>query len=156
MERIEHRIYFERNEIDPNGLIEPIRDKIDIFNRMFKLYESTSVCSKDDVAKELELLDREIMNDIDDEYEDSLTNGDIEQDVPTVKSKKQNKTPKLSNDESILSKLVALGSTKNIGLSTFTELGLQTTLGWNTIIGKYRIKRTSVLAYKYDIGIVDE
>lgn len=156
MERIEHRIYLKKNEIKPTILIEPIRDKIKIFDRMFDLYEGTSVCSKDDIAKELELLDTEIMNDIDDEYEDRLTSGTTQQDVPPVKSKKQNKTTKLSNDESILSKLVALGSTKNIGLSTFTELGLQTSLGWNTIIGKYQIKRTSVLAYKYDIHISSE
>ncbi|WP_046756623.1 hypothetical protein [Kordia jejudonensis] len=153
MERVEHRIYFEKNEIKPNVLIEPIRDKIDIFNRMHKLYEGTSVCAKKDIKKELEMLDTEIMNDIDDEYEDRLTIGAIKKDASPVKPKKQNKTTKLSNDESILSKLVALGSTKNIGLSTFTELGLQTSLGWNTIIGKYQIKRTSVMAYKYDIHV---
>ena len=54
-------------------------------------------------------------------------------------------------DESILNELVKMGRTQDIGRSTFRNLGIKTPLGWETVIGKYVVKRTSFFSYRYAI-----
>ena len=58
---------------------------------------------------------------------------------------------KPANDEAILEELVRMGRVRNIAGSTFRDLGVKTQLGWNTVIGKYRVVRTSVFRYRYEV-----
>ncbi|WP_231959425.1 hypothetical protein [Nonlabens sp. Hel1_33_55] len=58
---------------------------------------------------------------------------------------------KKPTDEDIINELVKMGRTDNIGRSTFKDLGVKIALGRETIIGKYRVTRTSVFRYRYGI-----
>lgn len=159
MKTIEHQIFLKRNGLATKLLLQPIQEKIEIFDRMHALLDKVSVCDKDALIDELEALDLEILEDIDEEYADQLEHNEITEelkekqvafekvmeDTPAPKTKKQ------STDEDIINELVKMGRTENIGGSTFRDLGVKVALGWETIIGKYRVTRTSVFRYRYEI-----
>lgn len=165
MKKIEHQIFLTSNKLDANLLLEPIQEKIEIFNRMHKLLETVSDCEKEDLLEQLEALDLEILEDFDEEYADKLNYNEIEEVLNNTELKLENVEEKLAeiskqpkeqaskkhSDESILEELVKMGRTQNIGRSTFKDLGIKTQLGWETIIGKYRVVRTSVFRYRYEV-----
>lgn len=177
MKKIEHQIFLKNNKLDKKLLLQPIQEKIEIFDRMYKLLETVSDCEKGNLLEQLEELDLEILEDIDEEYADKLEYNDIEEALEaqpklekieiekpkTSKTKvaetkedksietKEQPKQKVITDESILDELVKMGRTKNIGHSTFKDLGIKTALGWDTVIGKYRVVRTSVFRYRYGI-----
>ena len=163
MKKIEHHIFLFKNNLRIKSLLQPIQEKIEIFDRMYKLLETVSDCEKGDLLEQLETLDLEIMEDLDEEYADKLNNNELvdeanEEDSTTekveeVKIQIKSKKPKKLSDESILEELVQKGLTDNIGRTTLRDLGLQTPLGWDTIIGKYHVKRTSVFRYRYRIEL---
>ena len=110
--------------------------------------------------EQLESLDLEILEDIDEEYADKLEFNDIEEvleDEPKlekVTTEKSNKLTQKTTDETILDELVKMGRTQDIGRSTFKDLGIKTILGWETVIGKYCVTRTSVFRYQYEVKIL--
>ena len=155
MKKIEHKTFLKNNSLDKKLLLEPIQDKIEIFDRMHKLLDTVSDCEQGDLLEQLEELDLEILEDIDEEYADKLEFNEIEEalEEQTVLEKVMPKkeSPKSTNDEAILDELVKMGRTQDIGRSTFKDLGLKSKLGWETVIGKYRVVRTSVFRYRYGV-----
>lgn len=157
MKKIEHKTFLENNKLGAKLLLQPIQEKIEIFDRMHKLLETVSDCEKGNLLEQLESLDLEILEDIDEEYADKLEFNAIEEaldDEPKLEkviAEKPNKLPQKATDEDILTELVKMGRTENIGRSTFKDLGIRTVLGWETVIGKYRVVRTSVFKYRYKI-----
>lgn len=161
MKRIEHQIFLKNNKLEIKLLLQPIQEKIEIFNRMFKMLETVSDCEKGNLLEQLEALDLEILEDIDEEYADKLEHNEILEElketpklekveVKKPKEEVKQEKPKIT-DESILDELVKMKRTENIGRSTFRDLGIKTQLNWETVIGKYRVKRTSVFKYRYRI-----
>ena len=155
MKKIEHQVFLKNNKLDKKLLLQPIQEKIEIFDRMHKLLETVSDCEKGNLLEQLEELDLEILEDIDEEYADKLEFNEIEdvldeQPVLEIVVPKK-ETAKPANDEAILDELVKMGRTKDIGRSTFKDLGIKTQLGWETVIGKYRVVRTSVFRYRYEV-----
>tara|TARA_R110000796_G_scaffold66452_1_gene152850 strand:+ start:152 stop:628 length:477 start_codon:yes stop_codon:yes gene_type:complete len=155
MKKIEHQIFLKNNKLDKKLLLQPIQEKIEIFDRMHKLLETVSDCEKGNLLEQLEELDLEILEDIDEEYADKLEFNEIEEALEEqsvlekVAPKKE--TLKPTTDEAILDELFKMGRTQDIGRSTFKDLGIKTQLGWETIIGKYRVVRTSVFRYRYEV-----
>ena len=155
MKKIEHQVFLKNNKLDKKLLLQPIQEKIEIFDRMHKLLETVSDCEKGNLLEQLEELDLEILEDIDEEYADKLEFNEIEdvldeQPVLEIVATKK-ETPKPTTDEAILDELFKMGRTQDIGRSTFKDLGIKTQLGWETIIGKYRVVRTSVFRYRYEV-----
>lgn len=68
-----------------------------------------------------------------------------------MENQPQSQKPVKITDESIINELFKLGRTENIGRSTFKDLGIKAQLGWETVIVKYPITRTSVFKYLYEI-----
>jgi len=158
MKKIEHQSFLKNNKLDKKLLLQPIQEKIEIFDRMYALLETVTDCEKGDLLEQLEELDLEIREDIDEEYADKLEFNEIEevlneQPKSETKSAKQQSHNK-NTDESILDELMKMGRTDDIGRSTFRDLGMKEELGWETIIGKYRIIRTSVFRYRYEVKVV--
>ncbi len=155
MQKIEHKTFLKNNSLDKKLLLEPIQDKIEIFDRMYALLETVSDCEKGDLLEQLEELDLEILEDIDEEYADKLEFNEIEEaleETPVLENVALKKeTLKPANDEAILEELVRMGRVRNIAGSTFRDLGLKSKLGWETFIGKYRVVRTSVFRYRYEV-----
>ena len=157
MKKIEHKTFLKNNTLDKKLLLQPIQEKIEIFDRMYKLLETVSDCEKGNLLEQLESLDLEILEDIDEEYADKLEFNDIEEaldEQPTLEkvvTEKTVVTSKKVTDESVLDELVKMGRTQNIGRSTFKDLGIKTALGWETVIGKYAVTRTSVFRYRYSV-----
>ncbi|WP_339625440.1 hypothetical protein [uncultured Winogradskyella sp.] len=155
MNKIEHQVFLKNNKLDKKLLLQPIQEKIEIFDRMHKLLETVSDCEKGNLLEQLEELDLEILEDIDEEYADKLEFNEIEEvleEKPELEKIVAKKEPvKKITDESILDELVKMGRTQDIGRSTFRDLGVKTQLGWETVIGKYRVTRTSVFRYRYEI-----
>ncbi len=157
MKKIEHKTFLKNNNLDKKLLLQPIQEKIEIFDRMYKLLETVSDCEKGNLLEQLESLDLEILEDIDEEYADKLEFNDIEEaldeqpKLEKVVTEKTVVTSKKVTDESILDELVKMGRTQDIGRSTFKDLGVKATLGWETVIGKYRVIRTSVFRYRYEV-----
>jgi len=155
MKKIEHQVFLKNNKLDKKLLLQPIQEKIEIFDRMHKLLETVSDCEKGSLLEQLEELDLEILEDIDEEYADKLEFNEIEDaleeqpELEKVAPKKEAAKP--TNDEAILEELVRMGRVRNIAGSTFRDLGVKTQLGWNTVIGKYRVVRTSVFRYRYEV-----
>ena len=155
MKKIEHQVFLKNNKLDKKLLLQPIQEKIEIFDRMYKLLETVSDCEKGSLYEQLEELDLEILEDIDEEYADKLEFNEIEDaleeqpELEKVAPKKEAAKP--ANDEAILEELVRMGRVRNIARSTFRDLGVKTQLGWNTVIGKYRVVRTSVFRYRYEV-----
>ncbi|MEQ3656502.1 MAG: hypothetical protein ABNH00_11615 [Dokdonia sp.] len=155
MKKIEHQAFLKRNNLDKKLLLQPIQEKIEIFDRMHGLLETVSDCEKGNLLEQLEELDLEILEDIDEEYADKLEFNEIEEaleeqpELEKITPKKETKKP--ATDEAILDELVRMGRVRNIGRSTFRDLGVKTHLGWNTVIGKYRVVRTSVFRYRYEV-----
>lgn len=161
MKKIEHQIFLKNNKLDKKLLLQAIQEKMEIFDRMYKLQDTVSDCEKGDLLDQLEVLDLEILEDIDEEYADKLDNNELVEDAiegfPTsekVEEIKIRAKSRKSNYESILDELVKMGLTEDIGRSTFRDLGVKTPLGWETVIGKYRVRRTSVFSYRYAIEVV--
>lgn len=156
MKKIEHQVFLKNNKLHKKLLLQPIQEKIEIFNRMYKLLETVSDCEKGSLYEQLEELDLEILEDIDEEYADKLEFNEIEDaleehpELEKVAPKKEAAKP--ANDEAILEELVRMGRVRNIARSTFRDLGVKTQLGWNTVIGKYRVVRTSVFRYRYEVS----
>lgn len=159
MKKIEHQVFLKQNNLSKKLLLQPIQEKIDIFDRMHGLLDNVSVCEKDALLDELEALDLEILEDIDEEYADKLEHNEILEELKeknvafekVMDDKLQSQKPVKITDESIINELVKMGRTENIGRSTFKDLGIKAQLGWETVIGKYRITRTSVFKYRYEI-----
>ena len=155
MKKIEHQVFLKNNKLDKKLLLQPIQEKIEIFDRMYGLLETVSDCEKGNLMEQLEDLDLEILEDIDEEYADKLEFNEIEEaldEQPVLeKVAPKKETPKPANDEAILEELVRMGRVRNIAGSTFRDLGVKTQLGWNTVIGKYRVVRTSVFRYRYEV-----
>lgn len=158
MKHIEHREFLKKNKIDIELLLTPIKDKTKVFDKMYDLLENITPCGKNSLAKQLEKYDEEIMKDIYDVYGDEISNNELTEDPKEkeVRPKKISSKSKVNSDEFIIDQLVELGQTENIGRSTFLDLGLKKSLEWNTVIGKYFIKRISVFKYRYDILIHTE
>ncbi|WP_452223712.1 hypothetical protein [Lacinutrix chionoecetis] len=155
MKKIEHKAFLKRNSLDKKLLLQPIQEKIEIFDRMYRLLETVSDCEKGNLLEQLEELDLEILEDIDEEYADKLEFNEIEEKLneqPVLeKIVAQKEVSRPITDEAILDELVKMGRTKDIGRSTFKDLGMKTHLGWETIIGKYRVVRTNVFRYRYKV-----
>jgi regulator of replication initiation timing len=155
MKKIEHQVFLKNNKLDKKLLLQPIQEKIEIFDRMNGLLETVSDCEKGNLLEQLEELDLEILEDIDEEYADKLEFNEIEEaldEQPVLeKVSPKKETLKPVTDEAILEELVRMGRVRNIAGSTFRDLGVKTQLGWNTVIGKYRVVRTSVFRYRYEV-----
>jgi len=155
MKKIEHQAFLKRNSLNKKLLLQPIQEKIEIFDRMHGLLETVSDCEKGNLLEQLEELDLEILEDIDEEYADKLEFNEIEEaleeppELEKVAPKKE--TKKQATDEAILDELVRMGRVRNIGRSTFRDLGVKAPFGWTTVIGKYRVVRTSVFRYRYEV-----
>lgn len=158
MKKIEHQVFLKNNQLDKKLLLQPIQEKIEIFDRMYGLLKTVSDCEKGNLLEQLEELDLEILEDIDEEYADKLEFNEIEDaldEQPVLeKAAPKKETLKPTTDEAILDELVKMGRTQDIGRSTFKDLGIKTQFGWQTIIGKYLVTRTSVFSYRYSVTIL--
>ncbi|WP_010180383.1 hypothetical protein [Aquimarina agarilytica] len=164
MKRIEHQLFLKRNQLEVSLLLQPIQEKIEIFNRMQKLLDTVSECEKGNLLTELEALDLEIVEDIEEEYADRMEFNEIEEAIaeskPVLEEVKEKpiesqrpmpKKPMLSPDERILEQLIKSEENENVSRSKLKKMGLVTPLGWDTTIGQFRVVRTSVFRYRYSI-----
>ena len=159
MKHIEHRIFLKRNQLDKAIVFQPIQEKIEIFDRMHQLLDTVSDTEKATLLEQLEALDLEITEDIDEAYADKLEFNAIEEaleaPVALEKSKQTKSKKEEPKDVSILRELIKIKAHKSIGRSALQDLGFTTALGWRTVIGPYRVRRTSVFAYKYRIEFIE-
>jgi hypothetical protein len=158
MKTVEHRAFLKKNKTDKKLLLTAIQNKMDVFDRMYAMLENITPCGKAGLVKQLDKYDEEILKDIYNVYGDSISNNELTEDFREENEniEKVVAKPKVNSDEGIIDRLVELGTTEDIGRSTFLDLGLETELGWSNIIGKYVIKRISVFKYRYNILIHSE
>ena len=158
--KIQFNQFLQKNELKVNDLPEPMQEKIDIFYRMHKLLDTIQETDLQDLLEQLEQLDIEILEDIEEQYVDLLTNNEPMEKVTNVKNKtgivpqKKVVTSK-DADERILDELFKMGMTKNIDRPKLRELGLKTKLTGDTKIGKYTLIRSSFFYFRYDIELAD-
>lgn len=143
---IKHQAFLKANNLKKEILWQPIQEKIDIFERMLKLKGKVTPCEMDELENQLEILDLEILEDIETEYKDKLKNNELKEISIPKKKKELQKT-----DEDILAWLIKNGRTK-VSKSKLRILGLKSPLSWNTTIGKYSLKRTSIFRFDYTIS----
>ncbi|WP_027395066.1 hypothetical protein [Aquimarina latercula] len=213
---IEFKQFLKSNNIKKKELPKPIQEMIEIYDQLYELVDTIEEPNLQELMEQLEKLDIEILEDIEEEYEDQLTNNkrvklpkksevivkksppktipkkkktdemildekkldieilkDIEEEYedrltnnkrtelikkPEVIVKKSSpKTPqkrvppKEKTDEMILDELVKMKRTKGIKRSKLRDMGLKTKIGGDTIIGKYMLERTSFFYHVYDI-----
>ncbi|TSE07936.1 hypothetical protein [Aquimarina algiphila] len=153
---IEFKQFLKNNNLKKKELPKPIQEMIGIYDQLYELVDTIEEPNLQELTEQLEKLDIEILEDIEEEYEDQLTNNK-RAELPkkpevTIKKSPQKTVPtKEKTDEMILDELVKMKRTKGIKRSKLRDMGLKTKVGGDTIIGKYILERTSFFYYRYDI-----
>jgi len=158
MQELTHLSYLDKNQLKLSLLPDPIQDKIDIYTRMEALRESIEPGDQEELDRQLDILDLEIIQDIQETYKDRLRYNSLKHFSKSQKKKSNSKkqipkeeTPVVNTDEVILKQLVDQGKHRHICRTALRKLGLKAALGDQTIIGSYRIHRISVFSYCYRI-----
>jgi len=146
--------FLHKNQIKTEELPSPLQEKISLFWKLHDILKEMSnsenkeelIDQQEELEQQLKELDYEILGDIEEEFEDEITNNDREEEAVN-----DDKMTVLQNDMAILKQLQKMRRTKGIGRHEFKEMGLQTPLGWRTDIGEFTIKRNSIIRYSYDI-----
>ncbi|WP_025663311.1 hypothetical protein [Aquimarina megaterium] len=153
---IQFKHFLKENKLKVIDLPEPIQEKIDIFYRLHELLETIQEPDLQELLEQVEQLDIEILEDIEEEYEDKLTNNEHSSSPEKIEVIK--KTPpkkkvstKAKSDEMILDELVKMKRTKGIKRSKLVAMGLKTRISGGETIGKHTLKRTSFFYYRFDI-----
>ena len=156
MKKIEHQVFLEKSGLSPKDLPEPIHEKIKIFNKMLSMKEETSGEDLKKLDKELKELDRELMGDLEQEYEDSLAHNDLmetenkaDQDPPVKTIQKTDTKP--TGDEAILENLFKDGRVNDILRSDLRDLGFTGTLSGSRRVGKFYLHRSSMFSFQYHL-----
>ncbi|TPN87150.1 ECF-type sigma factor family protein [Aquimarina algicola] len=153
---IEFKQFLKENNIKKKDLPEPIQEMIEIYDQLYELVDTMEEPNLQELMEQLEKLDIDILEDIEEEYEDLLTNNE-RTELPkkpevTIKKSPQKTVPtKEKTDEMILDELVKMKRTKGLRRSKLRGMGLKTKIGGDTIIGKYMLERTSFFYYRYNI-----
>lgn len=152
---IEFRHFLKNNNINKKELPKPIQEMIEIYDQLHSLVDTIEEPNLQELTEQLEKLDIEILEGIEEEFEDQLENNDRLEEIlksPLVKKPIKNKAKeKKQTDETILQELAKMGRTKNIRRSKLIDMGLKTKISGDTVIGKYILKRDSFFYYRYNI-----
>ncbi|WP_062062789.1 hypothetical protein [Aquimarina longa] len=143
---IKFKQFLKENSLMVKKLPQPLQEKINIFYRFHELIDTIHEPDLQELLELIEQLDIEILEDIEEEYEDQLTNNE-----PLVVPLAQKKGKSIKSDTMILEELVKMGRTKGISRSKLQEMGVKSKIGRSTVIGKYVLKKTSLFYYRYDI-----
>ncbi len=147
---IQFKQFLQENKLKVADLPEPIQEKIDIFYRLHALLETIQEPDFQELLEQVEQLDIEIQEDIEEEYEEHLTNNEH----PSIVKRPENtpkKTIKGKSDVMIVEELVKMRRTTNIRRSKLIDMGIKTKLKGDTRIGNHLLKRTSFFYYRYNI-----
>lgn len=155
MKNIKFKKFLENNKQGIEQLSQPLQEKIILFERLYDILTDLEQNDKPDILEKLELLDLELLEDIEQEYEDQLEHNERLEELsnsPTIARvlKKDDANP-LSSDERLLQRLVSEGKTQNIGRSQLIEMGFKTKLQKSLVLGNYALRRSGVWHYTYDI-----
>lgn len=155
MKNIKFKKFLENNKQEIEQLSQPLQEKIILFERLYDILTDLEQNDKPDILEKLELLDLELLEDIEQEYEDQLEHNERLEELsnsPTIARvlKKDDANP-LSSDERLLQRLVSEGKTQNIGRSQLIEMGFKTKLQKSLVLGNYALRRSGVWHYTYDI-----
>ncbi len=144
---IEFKQFLDQNKLPLAQLPESIQEKISIFERLYAIEDD----KEDGYAQLLTLLDEldiEILEDIEQEYDQILQHNDVLEQAPQmdISSKEED------SDAALLHRLYTEGRRSGLLKSELERLGLKADLSWKTtILGKYKLKQVSCLLYRYDI-----
>ncbi|WP_271769125.1 hypothetical protein [Aquimarina algiphila] len=156
---IEFKQFLKSNNLKKKELPEPIQEMIQIYDDLYALVDTIEEPNLQELMEQLEKLDIEILEDIEEEYEDQLTNNkrtELPKKPEVIVKKSPPKTApiKEKTDEMILDELVKMKRTKGFKRSKLRDMGLKTKIGGDTIIGKYMLERTSFFYHVYDIVLM--
>jgi hypothetical protein len=134
MEQIEHRDFLKENSVETNSLPEALQQKINLFNKMLEFLNDTVDEDGETLKNKLKDLDSELVEDLENEFEDVLDNNEIDEQ---------------NND--ILEKLFKKGK-REVLKSELLEKGFKGKLTDDYIVtGTYVLQRTSTFRYVYKI-----
>jgi hypothetical protein len=148
---IEFKQFLKENKLKVIDLPEPIQEKIDIFYRLYELLDTIQESDLQELQEQVAQLDIEILEDIEEQYEDQLTNNEPLEKLLESEGIKKSVPKKKRSDESILDELVKMGRTQNIRKSELTAMGIKRKIKRDMVIGKHVLKRTSVFFHVYRI-----
>lgn len=156
IKEIQFKRFLKENNIKKKDLPKPIQEMIQIYDQLYELVDTIEEPNLQELLEQLEKLDIDILEDIEEEYEDQLMNNETPVVPKEVKSTTPKPTPKRvmtkeKSDEMILDELVKMKRTKGLRRSKLKDMGLKTKITGDAIIGKYRLERTSFFYYRYDI-----
>jgi len=157
METIAFKTFIKENNLRNKLLPDPIQDKIDIYYRMLDLKKTLTSEDLDELERQLDTLDQEIIEDIKTTYKDRLPFKKQKKNKDkTVVSKEKTiaDVPKLSSqtsDETLLEKLMEGYQKRFVYRSTLRQLGVNVKLTNRLRIGKFHLKRTGFFTFQYCI-----
>lgn len=155
MEKILHRAFMDANKLSEGSFSKAVAGKIGVFDKMLDRLEDTVGEDKKKLRSDLKELDHEILQDMLSEMEDELENNEL----PEEKQEAKKETPaspvpdsKSKSDEALLDELWKMKRTKGLSRSFLQGLGIKKQLGgWEVEIGGYRLIRTAVFSYTYEL-----
>lgn len=134
MEKIEHREFMVENGLDTESLPEGLQRKIKVFDKLFAKLEETVDDDNERVLSKLNDLDRELVQDLETEFEDQLENNDIDEE----------------NDD-ILENFYKQGN-REVLRSELQQAGFKGDLSSEFIItGTYCLERTGTFTFRFKI-----
>ena len=153
---IEFKQFIKDNKLKITELPKPIQEMIEIYDQLYELLDTIEEQNLQELSEQLQKLDIEILEDIEEEYEDQLTNNKHTEsfknpEVIATKTPQKVVPKKKKTDEMILDELVKMKMTKGLKRSKLRDMGIKAKIGGDTIIGKYILERTSFFYYRYDI-----
>jgi hypothetical protein len=104
---------------------------------------------EDRIREELKEIDGLILEELEEEFDELLSATEINTNEKVSKEQ-------LNSEETLLDHLVERGRTKNIGRSELRDMGMETRIKNNTIIGKYILKKESLFYHRYNIQRLKE
>jgi hypothetical protein len=133
--QFEHKEFLKVNGKDKNAFSEPLQMKMAIFDNMHSKLQETVGEDQNRLAKLIEEFDREILEDMEEEYSDQLENNEME-----------------ASDEDILENLYKKGKRK-VYMSELKNLGFENDLSSNRIVvvGQYYLERISAFQFQFCI-----
>lgn len=155
--KVKFKAFLKANNIKKKELPGPIQELIKIHNQMYGLIDTMEEQNLQELLDQLEQLDIEILEDIEEVYEDQLTNNTMSETETKTENQPKKQVTKVvvltqdQVDEKILEELVKMKRMHSISRSKLQEMGIKTAIDGDTQIGNYVLKRTSFLYYRYDI-----
>jgi hypothetical protein len=130
MEKIEHKEFQQINALKDSSFSQPVQRKIRIFDRMHSKLGETVDEDHEELSKQLKAFDREIAQDMEDEFEDRLQHNESQ-----------------TTNEDILENLYSKG--KTILLSELRKAGFKG--DWRNPAGDYWLEKVAVFTYEFRV-----